>query len=58
MSTMVYKHIEKQFEVRVQARRGKPVVDKRGMVTVAPPYKKCDRVDVEVFEEKFEKASA
>lgn len=58
MATLGYKHIEKQFEVKVEARKGKPVVDKRGMVAITPPYRHCNRIDIEILKQKFEKVVA
>lgn len=55
--TKEYKHKEKGFIVKIEVRKGKPVVTSNGLIQVNAPrgfYKGCNAVREDVFEESFE----
>ncbi len=50
------KHKNKDDIIQVTSKRGKPVSDKAGWVKLEKgKYKTCDRVSIEILNEKFER---
>lgn len=53
MAVKKYMHKSGNFEVKVEARFGKPVVCNKGMITLNKPYKQVTRLDAGIFHDKF-----